>query len=81
MTTIQVKKSWKREKTGRHEMMNARFKKFAILSTPFRHNLKLHGIVFRAMVALAQIGINRGETLFACDFDTARRQEFLIVIV
>jgi hypothetical protein len=69
-------KSEKGKVRSRHETMNARLKKFAILSTPFRHDLKLHGIVFRAVVALAQIGINSGETLFACDFDTGRKEEY-----
>jgi hypothetical protein len=64
---------------ARHETMNSRLKSFGVLSRRYRHDLKEHGKVFCAVVALVQLGINSGETLFACDFETERKQNYLSV--
>lgn len=45
---------------ARHETVNRRFKQFAILSQPFRHPLKKHKMVFRAVAAITQLQIETG---------------------
>ena len=57
---------------ARHETVNRRFKQFKILHDVFRHNLKLHRHVFRAVVVLTQIEIDCGNTPFAAWQDTVR---------
>jgi len=39
----------------RQETVNERFKNWAILSTPYRHNLSEHQTVFGAIVVLTQL--------------------------
>jgi hypothetical protein len=40
---------------SRQETVNERFKNWAILSTPYRHNLLEHQTVFGAIVVLTQL--------------------------
>jgi len=40
---------------SRQETVNERFKNWAILSTPYRHNLLEHQMVFGAIVVLTQL--------------------------
>ena len=59
----------KQRARSRQETVNRRFKQFKILKHEFRHNLKDHQRVFRAVVLLTQLSIKNGEVLFACDFN------------
>jgi len=49
---------------SRHETVNQRFKQFAILRDVFRHDISIHGDVFRACMTLVQLQIEDGEPLF-----------------
>ena len=40
---------------SRQEMVNERLKNWAILTTPYRHDLKLHQTVFAAVILLLQL--------------------------
>jgi hypothetical protein len=51
---------------ARHETVNRRFKQWGCLHQTFCHDLKHHSTVFRAVVVITQLSINKGETLFAC---------------
>jgi hypothetical protein len=42
---------------SRQETVNKRFKKWAILSTPYRHQLLEHQTVFGAIVVLTQLSL------------------------
>jgi hypothetical protein len=53
---------------ARHKTVNKRFKQFGILKQKFRHRLERHQMVFRAVVVLTQLNINKGEVLFAVEF-------------
>ena len=53
----------------RHETINKRFKNWKILSTNFRHDLRRHGDVFRAVVVITQLAINNGEKPFQVKYD------------
>ena len=44
----------------RHETINRRFKQFAVLRQDFRHPLKMHQTVFRAVAAITQLNIENG---------------------
>jgi hypothetical protein len=50
---------------GRHETANARLKIFGILNQKYRHDIKDHAFVFRAVAVLTQLSIESGEPLFA----------------
>lgn len=53
---------------SRHETVNSRFKRFAILSNCFRHDRHLHGSVFMAIANITQLGITTDEPLFHVDY-------------
>ena len=42
---------------ARHEGVNSKLKKFAVLENRFRHDLELHGECFFAIVTLVQLGM------------------------
>ena len=50
--------------SGRHETVNGRFKNWGALRNLFRHDHGRHGAVFRSIVCIEQININRGGKLF-----------------
>jgi hypothetical protein len=54
---------------ARHESVNARIKKFKILSTPFRNQLKLHYMVFHTIVNVLQMEIESGNTMYDVYYD------------
>ena len=54
---------------SRHEMINARFKTWSILKNTYRHNIRRHGEVFRAIAIVTQLGIDNGEPLFQVDYE------------
>ena len=49
---------------SRHETVNARFKKFKILSTPYRGDLNKHYNFLTAIAVITQVSINEGNKLF-----------------
>ena len=53
---------------GRHETINARLKKFAILRERYRHDITQHGYVFRAVAVLVQISVQNGDPLYDVDY-------------
>ena len=53
---------------NRQESVNKRFKLWGILKQSFRHDISLHGDVFRAVAIVTQLSINAGEKLFQCDY-------------
>jgi len=53
---------------ARHETINGRLKNWGILSQVYRHDIKLHGSVFRACAVMTQLSINNGEPLFAVTY-------------
>jgi len=57
-------KKIRRRLRARHETVYKRLKDFGILSQTYRHNLKDHAFVFRAVVVLTQLAIESGEPLF-----------------
>jgi hypothetical protein len=54
---------------ARHEGVNARIKKFKILSTRFRNQLKYHYMVFHAIVNVLQLEIENGTTMYEVYYD------------
>ena len=66
-----VNRSDKRAKDrarARHETLNGRLKNWGCLSQTYRHHLKKHILVFRAVVVITQISIDKGETLFQTNY-------------
>ena len=53
---------------SRHETFNGRLKNWGILSQVFRHDIFLHGPVFRACAVLTQLMVENGEPLFAVEY-------------
>lgn len=54
---------------NRHETVNKRFKQWAILEQPFRHDVINHRDVFSAVVVITQLAIENGEPLFDVHYD------------
>ena len=52
----------------RHETVNKRFKQFGVLRDRYRHDLRKHGDVFRAVAVLTQLALDNGEPLFSVDY-------------
>jgi len=50
---------------SRHETLNGRLKNWGILQQVFRHDISLHGSVFRACAVLTQLMLENGEPLYA----------------
>lgn len=62
------KKWMRKEVLARHEHVNGRFKKFAILRERFRHTSDLmgqHGMAFRAVAVITQLSFSHGEPLYS----------------
>lgn len=54
---------------SRHETVNARFKKFKLLSTPYRGDINKHYYFFTAIAVIIQVSINNGNKLFQINYD------------
>ena len=54
---------------GRHETVNARLKRFKVLSEPFRHDVTQHGWVFRAVAVLVQLSVKNGDPLYDVQYN------------
>ena len=67
-TVFHPKEKWgiRRKVMARQEALNARIKKYKILSTRFRHKMDLHHDVFRAVLVINQIAFKCGEKLYSC---------------
>ena len=63
----------KAEARARHETINGRLKRFAILSTTYRGDRDNHGLFFYAVAAIVQFDIRRGGTSFIVDYMIRRR--------
>ena len=53
---------------ARHETCNSRFKNWAILRIPFRHDIGSHGYFFRVVAIMTQLQIQNGEPLWQMDY-------------
>ena len=53
---------------ARHETINGRIKKWRILSSPFRHRLKNHGSVFKAIANIEQLVIEHEVSAFHVEY-------------
>ena len=53
---------------ARQETLNGRLKNWGIISQVFRHNILLHGMVFRACAVVTQLTIKNGEPLFKVEY-------------
>ena len=56
----------RRRVMGRQETVNRKFKEWQILNNVFRHDIKKHSMVFRAIIVITQVRINNGEKLYSC---------------
>ena len=65
----QEQKKMKQKVRCRQETVNKRFKQFEILRSTFRHDISLHGDVFRAITVLVQLQIEDGENLFNVEYN------------
>jgi len=54
---------------SRHETINGRFKTWGILSQVYRHDIRRHGEVFRAVAVITQLDIENGSPLFQVDYE------------
>lgn len=52
---------------GRHETVNRRFKQWGVLCQRYRHDLKKHGYIFKAIATITQLEINGGNKLYQVD--------------
>ena len=68
LTTSKERKKMQSIVRARHETVNKRFKQWAILKFPYRHELKYHGAVFRSIAILTQLAIEKGKKLFEINF-------------
>lgn len=53
---------------ARHECINKKFKQWECMATAFRHPLWKHKFCFRAIVAITQLAIRRGEVPFHVNY-------------
>ena len=60
---------------ARHESCNHRFKVWGILKQQYRHNTESHGVVFRAIAAITQMGTDDSDCLFACTTTKTKKEE------
>ena len=49
---------------ARHESINGRFKRFRVISGPFRHGLEKQGECFRAVATLVQLMLRHDDSVF-----------------
>jgi hypothetical protein len=52
-----------------HETFNGRLKNWGILERTYRHDIKLHGIVFTACAVITQLCVANREPLFEVEYD------------
>ena len=52
----------------RHETINGRFKSWGILRQTYRHDIRRHGEVFRAIAIMTQLAISNGSPLFEVEY-------------
>lgn len=67
LATSNEQRELARRVMSRHETVNRRFKQFQILKQVFRHDIRLHQVVFTAIAVLTQISIENGDELFEID--------------
>ena len=60
---------------SRKETVNNRFKCRDILKEMYRHDMSKHGNVFRAIIVITQLAINRGENVLIVDIMRHRTLE------
>ena len=53
---------------SRHETVNKRFKQWGCLSQTYRHDLLMHGDIFRSVAIITQMSIQSGEHLFSVQY-------------
>ena len=58
----------KRRSRGRHETVDNRFKKYNVLYQKFRHDIRKHKMVFKAVATIVQLSLDNGEKLFQCRY-------------
>lgn len=61
-------KAMKQRARACQESVNRRLRQFKILGTKYRHSLKNHRSVFRAVAVITQVNINTGNGLFFVDY-------------
>lgn len=54
---------------SRQETVNKRLKQWSCLNEKFRHDMRKHGDVFRAVAVVTQLSIQNGEPLFSVDYN------------
>ena len=54
-----------------HETVNKSFKQFGVLKNRYRHDIRKHGDVFRAVAVLTEVALENGEPLFSVDYKEA----------
>ena len=59
-----VHKRSMRKIRARHESVNSRFKNWGCLDQTYRHDVKKHHMIFRAVVTLVQVNISTGNIPF-----------------
>jgi hypothetical protein len=59
---------------ARHESVNKRLKQFEVLKRVFRHDVQHHQPAFMACAVVTQVTIERGEPLYAVDYDESKLQ-------
>jgi hypothetical protein len=52
-----------------HKMLNRRLKNWGIICQVFRHNIMMHGDVFRACAVVTQLCIENGGPLFEVEYE------------
>jgi hypothetical protein len=57
---------------ARHETVNKRLKQFEVLKRVFRHDVQHHQPAFMACAVTTQLTIERGEPLYAIDYDESK---------
>lgn len=55
---------------ARHETINRRFKQWGCMNRVWRHEYSKHGIAFRAIAVLIQLGIFEGDVPFQVEYKT-----------
>ena len=53
---------------SRHETFNGRLKNWGILERTYRHDVRVHGIVFTACAVITQLCVANGEPLFEVEY-------------
>ena len=62
---------------SRHETVNRRYKEWGALRQKFRHGLEKHGLVFRAITNIIQMGLETDEPLFKVHYDESEFENML----